>query len=243
MLTFGEKKKTGGPLIVAHRGASRVARENTIEAFEAAIKLGAHAIECDLRRTADGVIVVHHNATIALTRRRIARLTWQEVAKLARKRRYGIPTLEDVLRLCHARIPLDLELKEAGYEAEVVQQTLRYFDKRQVLFTSFIDASLAAIKEYDPEAKVGLLLGFRRGKTPSQRRRVFARARLLACGADLVLPHWQLVRFGFMKRMSELGLPVVTWTVDSPGRAERLLNQGVAGIISNVPDRLLKLIE
>jgi glycerophosphoryl diester phosphodiesterase len=240
---FGEKKHSGRPLIVAHRGASRIARENTLEAFEAAIESGADAIECDLRRTADGIIVVHHNATIPLTRRRISRLTWPEACRLAHKRGYDLPTFEEAARLCHKRIALDLELKETGYETEVVRQTFRFLDKKQVLFTSFNDASLTAIKEYDPEAKVGLLLGFRRGRTPAQRRRLFAKARLRACGADVVLPHWQLVRFGFMRRMSALGLPVVTWTVDSPRRAERLLNQGVTGIITNVPDRMLKLVE
>jgi glycerophosphoryl diester phosphodiesterase len=242
MLRIADIGALNRPVVFAHRGASRVARENTLEAFEMAISMGADAIECDLRRTADGVIVVHHNATIPLTQRRISRLSFAGMQDLASRRGIEIPTLKETLELCSGRTFLDLELKESGYEGDVVQLALRYFDPSQVLFTSFQDASLAAIKNFALRTNVGLILGFRRGMTPAHWRRIFARSRLKACGADIVLPHWQLVRFGFMRRMQHLGLPVIAWTVDSPKRAQRLIDQGVAGIVSNTPDALSSIL-
>jgi glycerophosphoryl diester phosphodiesterase len=243
MFAIGDLKIAAQPVIVAHRGAPKIARENTLDAFEAAIALNADAIECDVRRTADGVIVVHHNATIPLTRRRLSRLSYGEVRALARKRGYEVPTLDNTLHVCRGRIALDLELKEPGYEVEVVKRAYQHFARKHILFTSFNDGSLIAIKKYDRYARVGLLLGFRRGRTSAQRRRLFARARLEACGANVVLPHWQIVRFGFMRRMIDLNLPVMTWTVDSPRRAQRLIDQGVTGLITNVPDRLIASVE
>src|SRR3984957_19558172 len=107
---------TGGsslPLVIAHRGASREAPQNTPAAFEAAIAMGADAVELDVRRTSDGVLVVHHNAS-----RRGVPVALMTHAALIRRSRNEPPTLETVLDLCAGRVAVDVEIKEPGFEAE-----------------------------------------------------------------------------------------------------------------------------
>src|SRR3982751_167704 len=94
----------GVTLIVAHRGASAIAPENSLEAFEAAIAVGADMVEFDVRSTADGVLVVVHDP-LPLVR-------YADLDPMP-------PRLEEVVATCAGRIALDVELKEAGMEREV----------------------------------------------------------------------------------------------------------------------------
>ena len=107
-------------LIYAHRGASASHPENTLAAFEAAIMVGADGIELDVRATSDGVPVVSHD--IGLHRawaidRAISRLSLTEL----RETTPAIPTFAEVLALVAGRIHLDIEIKEAGVEAAVLE--------------------------------------------------------------------------------------------------------------------------
>src|ERR1700692_2707498 len=135
-ITYGHSiGVTGGtslPLVIAHRGASREAPENTPEAFEAAIALGADAVELDVRRTSDGVLVVHHNAS-----RRGVPLAVLYSPRLVRLSRHEPPAYAAVLDLCAGRIAVDIEVKEAGYEAEVIAEASRRFARDRLLYTSF----------------------------------------------------------------------------------------------------------
>ena len=106
-----------GKIIMAHRGASAYERENTLRAFERAIELGADVVEFDVRKTADHVLIVHHDEKI---RGRIIReLPYADVGRLAGRGGFHVPMLEEVLILARGRIGLNAELKEQGYEADV----------------------------------------------------------------------------------------------------------------------------
>src|ERR1700690_122982 len=122
--SIGVTDGTSLPLVIAHRGASRDAPGNTPAAFEAAIALGADAVELDVRRTADGVLVVHHNAS-----RRGVPVALLTHAALVRRSRHEPPTLDTVLDLCEGRIALYVEIKEPGYEAEVIEKAARRFPR------------------------------------------------------------------------------------------------------------------
>ena len=108
--------------MIAHRGASREAPQNTPAAFEAAIAMGADAVELDVRRTSDGVLVVHHNAS-----RRGVPLAMLTYSGLVRLSRHEPPRLDTVLDLCAGRIAVDIEVKEVGFEAEVMEEASRRF--------------------------------------------------------------------------------------------------------------------
>ncbi len=239
MISFENMAHRRTPLVIAHRGASAAARENTLEAFERAIEMGADAIEFDVRRTADGVIVVHHDAGIAGTDTVIAQATLEEVRQAAQSQGCQMPTLDETLHVCAGRIALDIELKEGGYEKDVCRAVREHYDLSSVIFKSFDDVTVSRLKAVEPPATVGLLIG---DAPRTVFRDLFPGARLRRCRADFVSPHWRLVRFGFIHRMHRLGMPVLVWTVDDLSLAESLAKKGVAGIITNMPDTIRSLI-
>src|ERR1044072_5481094 len=108
----------GQKLIVAHQGDHSAARANTIEAFRAAIASGADMIELDVRRTADGVLVIHHDGTIG--EQAIDVLDLDAVQALAGACGYRRPRLADVVAIAQGRIMLDVEIKETGIEDAVL---------------------------------------------------------------------------------------------------------------------------
>ena len=136
---------TSLPLVIAHRGASREAPENTPAAFEAAIAVGADAVELDVRRTADGELVVHHNAS----RRGIpvSMLTYPALVRLSR---HEPPLFDTVLDLCAGRIALDVEVKEAGYEAEIMESGVETFSRRPASVHVLRGVGHYTIKRLDP---------------------------------------------------------------------------------------------
>src|ERR1700722_1211373 len=162
--SIGVTDGTSLPLVIAHRGASRDAPGNSPAAFEAAIDQGADAVELDVRRTSDGVLVVHHNAS-----RRGVPVAMQTYAALIRRSRNEPARLEVILDLCRDRTGLDVEIKETGYEAEVIEVASSRFPREQLLYTSFEETVIATIKRLDPDARCGLLLGPGRLRSRAQR--------------------------------------------------------------------------
>jgi glycerophosphoryl diester phosphodiesterase len=126
-------------LVVAHRGASLLAPENTLAAYEKAIEVGADMIEFDVRQTVDGVLVAVHDP---LPPARYEDLQPQP------------PRLEEVVSLCAGRIALDVELKDHGYEEEA----LRTVAPAEHIVTSFLPGVVAEAKRLRPDVRVGLLL-------------------------------------------------------------------------------------
>lgn len=243
MISFASLASRTSPLIIAHRGASEQARENTTAAFESAIALGADAIECDIRRTACGTIVVHHDPVVPGSSVPIALQSFVDVNRIARKSGYEIPTLAQVVAQCAERVALDVELKETGYEEAVVEVVSIRYSYDQVIFKSFKDQTVARIHRMENRVHVGLLIGAPRTVAFRSRATDIAiERRLSQCGATFVAPHWARLRFGFMRKMRSLGMPVVVWTVDRPAMARLLIRKRVAAIVTNVPDRMMAVV-
>ena len=107
------------PLRIAHRGMPRRERENTLPSFAAALSAGADGIELDVHATADGVVVVHHDAQVEGDVS-IARTSWRELRRAADEARVEIPTLASVCALVGERAELFVEIKGAEIERQVV---------------------------------------------------------------------------------------------------------------------------
>ncbi|HUX38117.1 MAG TPA: glycerophosphodiester phosphodiesterase [Rectinemataceae bacterium] len=228
--------------IVAHRGASALVEfENTLPAFEKAIELGADAMEFDVRRCADGILVSFHDDSVA--GKRIAELSFEELQAIAGERGFAVPMVEEIFELARGRIFLDIELKESGYEKELVDMTRAFLEPEGFVVTSFIDKTISTIKRLDPHIETGLLLGVERPRAGILGRVVelFPGFRLRRSGADFVAPHYLLLRFGFLARMRRRGYPVYVWTVNDPGQMARLIAAGVHAIITDRPDIGLEL--
>jgi len=215
-------------LVIAHRGAwGPAARgapaENTLEAFEAAIALGADMIELDVRRTRDGHLVVYHDARV----RRLPVSSLHHAALTAKGTRSRAPLLADVLALTKGRIALDLEVKEPGYVDETVALLRRHAFERCVL-TSFLDDVVLEAKTRAPELRTGLLIaaGLRRALT----------TRVPASKADTLGLHRRLADATGLARAAAAGVPCVIWTVNGPRALDRYLGHpAVEGVITDRP--------
>lgn len=231
------------PMIVAHRGASSLAAENTLAAYGKAVEIGADMIEFDVRITRDGIMIAYHDPAIA--GRPIGELTFREVNELVRDRGFAVPAVAEVLQLTQGRIRLDVELKESGYEKELMDLILQYFPYEEFVITSFQDRALLAVKQDYPRTRTGLLLGDGEPRRPwlLSLPELFPLERLARIEADLIVAHYELLRLGFADRMLRAGKSVYVWTVDEPSLLAKLLHDGrIAAVITNHPDQALTLL-
>jgi glycerophosphoryl diester phosphodiesterase len=215
-------------LVIAHRGARGATApnqpaDNTLEAFEAAIDLGADMIELDVRRTRDGHLVVFHDARVKTVPTSLLR--YEALRVKGTKSRP--PLLEDVLKLTKDRIALNLEVKEGGYVEETIA-LLRTFGLERCLLSSFLDEVVVEAKALAPELRTGLLLatGFRKALT----------TRLPASKADCLCLHHRLADSAGLASVEAAGTTCVVWTVNAPRAIDRYLNhRAVEGIITDRP--------
>jgi len=229
-------------LVIAHRGVPGYVWENTLDSFEKAIELGADAIEFDIRRTRDGYYVAHHDE--AIDGQLLGELTYSKLDALALARGFHVPTLEEILTLAQGRIQLDVELKEPGYEREIVDCLLQFYPTGQFMITSFHDCVLKTIKQHYPDIKVGLLLGIAKPKNAIATRlsELFPDKRAANIEADFLVPHYQLLQLGFLTRARNANKPVLVWTVNEPGMLEKYLqHEQIAGVITDWCDRAVEL--
>jgi glycerophosphoryl diester phosphodiesterase len=218
------------PKIVAHRGASKAERENTLAAFTTAKRMGADMVELDVRRTNDGCMVVHHDPMIL------------GLGVISNLQRHDLPTyvpdLNDALDACNG-IDVNVEIKsdkgEPDYDPShrltlaVIELLLARADRNQMLISSFDADVLRLVRRDAPLLRTGFL--FTVTAAPS---RLIQR-----CAHDgyvAIHPYAKSVTRGLVDMAHGAGLAVNTWTVDDPKRMQTLAEWGVDAIITNVPD-------
>ena len=236
------------PLIFAHRGASRVAPENTLAAFRQAVEIGADGIELDVQLSADGVPVVIHDTTVDRTTDGsgwVQKLTLAQLRGLDAGSHAGaafagerIPTLEEVLTEVGDKLIVDIELKyptveTASLEAQVIEVIRRLGMQRRVWLSSFKPYALHTARRLAPEMPCGLIYG---PLSPG--------SWLLGpiTPHESIHPHASFVSARMMQRARRRGQRVITWTVDDPTQAQQLATCGVDAIITNTPAALLDAI-
>jgi len=243
------------PLILGHRGASAVAPENTLAAFEAALSAGADGVELDVHLTADGVPVVIHNRRVDDTtegRGYVNDLTLAEIQRLdagCRFRGVGtfadqhIPTLEEVLVGFADRMVINIELKQQlrkdkDLVGTVASLVARLGVSERVWFSSFVPYYLHRMRRMAPAIPCGLL--FTPLNVGTMWLAPFTPFEAVHPQVTAVLCPW------FTRLYHRLGWRVVTWTVDDPDRIRRLTSSPtdiVDAIITNDPGRVLSVLE
>lgn len=225
------------PLILAHRGASAHAPENTLRAFRLAVDQAADGIECDVRRTADGVLVMHHDVLVDGLGP-VADIAFENL----RRSRPDIPTLDETLEaLPEPGFVLNIEVKhdpdEPGYDPSIriacqVAEWVEDHDVAdRVIVSSFDRPTVDAVARMRPGTVTGVLLNHR--------------ANLRATIGDLdatehrwVLPHYSQLLVGARAKVAmahDAGLHIGTWTVDARALITRLALAGLDAVISNDP--------
>ncbi|MEO6987047.1 MAG: glycerophosphodiester phosphodiesterase [Aquihabitans sp.] len=217
--------------VIAHRGASAAAPENTLEAFELARKLGADWVELDARRTADGVIVVHHDAHLADGR------------VIVETDRSDLPSqvcdLSAALDACRG-MGVNIEIKNSPGEvdfdatemvaASVVDEVARRGSHGHVLVSCFHRPTIDRVRALDPLVATAFLHHLFDGSWEDL-------AADVAAGGHSALHPWDgVVDEAYMAAARHHDLTVNVWTVDDPERMSQLIALGVDGLCTNVPD-------
>lgn len=240
------------PLVWAHRGASEVAPENTIPAFEAAAAAGADGIECDVMRCASGELVVCHDERLdRLCGIPVAvrELPLRELRRLAVLRdrfpgvQAAIPTLAEAIEAAGPGMRWNLELKvDRHEEAEPLARAAAREIERlplagRVLVSSFHPLALLTLRSVAPTIPTAYLWeeggGLRGGW-----HRLWGRL----TSNHALHPERRLVDPEAVRRWHRAGLLVNTWTVDEPDEIRRVATAGVDGLITNRPSEALRIL-
>jgi glycerophosphoryl diester phosphodiesterase len=238
------------PLIFAHRGASRVAPENTLPAFEAAIRSGADGIELDVQYSSDGHLVVIHDLRLEALTNGTGRVTAQPLRALRALdagSHFGpqfagtrIPLLSEVLDLLRDKLLVNVELKvpdsaNAGLGADVVAAVRAHGMVDQVVVSSFNPFALRRAKRAGPEIECALLVAHDLpGWMQWGLTRRYSRA-------DGIHPEASMVDAAYIDWATKAHLPVRVWAVDNEAEIRRMIALGVDAVITDVPDLILAM--
>lgn len=233
-------------LVIAHRGASAYAPENTMPAFALAAEQGADMIELDVQRSADGVLVVFHDAT---TERWDGRRTPVGALSLDELRRISIgdariATLAEVCAFARERgLWMNVELKALGIGAQVARLLREERAEDLTLISSFAAAALAEVAAASPQLPRAYLMGTYTYRPDVRLREGWPFWALRRAGASAWHPAYQLPLLDWLiPRVRRAGYRVNVWTVDDPTVMRRLVALDVDGIITDTPDVLRALL-
>ncbi|MEY3641363.1 MAG: hypothetical protein RLZZ199_1168 [Actinomycetota bacterium] len=227
-----------GCAVMAHRGASRAERENTLAAFSRAAEMGADAVELDVRRSADGHLVVHHDPHLA-DGRVIVRTTRMELPA-------EVPSLDAALDACRG-MWVNVEIKNDPNEADfdhtddiavtVADALVRRGESARFLVSSFRRETIDRFRSVAPDIATALLTP---GIADDDMAETFDSLR--DTGHAAVHPWFGLVTKRFIDEAHVRGLMVNVWTCDDPTKMSELHAFGVDGICTNVPDVALTVL-
>jgi len=228
------------PWILAHRGASGEAPENTIESLLLAVEQGADVVELDLWLTRDGQLVAFHDVELRAGLQRKAPVESLTLYRFQRalKKGSGIeaPTLQQILQVLPESQPLNFDIKRRSAEPQAIADALAAALGRrsQVLLSSFDWPLLAELKGRLPRYPIA----------PIGDRKPGA---LLAAAIELesfsVHCHRKLARRDFLLAAAEAGKPPVVYTVNRPFLARNAFSRGAAGVFTDYPGKLRQSLE
>jgi glycerophosphoryl diester phosphodiesterase len=223
-------------MIIAHRGASADAPENTLAALELAIKEGADWVEIDVQETREGEVVVIHDSDLKkiggsglkVFEASLAELqsvdigSWKDPSFSDQR----VPTLQQVLALCKNRIKIVIELKYYGQEKRLEERVADLVEtagmQDQIVVMSLSYAGIQKMKSIRPQWMVGLLASVAIGN-------------ITRLEADFFAINANFANRAFIKQMHRRNLKVMVWTVNDPISMSAMISKGVDGIITDKP--------
>jgi glycerophosphoryl diester phosphodiesterase len=223
--------------VIAHRGASADAPENTLAAFRLAAEQAADFVELDVQESADGEVLVVHDSDLMKVGRSPLRI-WEAAAADLRAVDIGshraprfsserVPTLAEALAACKGRVRVVVELKSYGHAQRLEERVVEIVEaagmERETIFMSLEHDMSRRMKELRPSWRVGVLAAKAIGD-------------LTALGADFLAVETGLATRDFVRRAHGAGQAVFVWTVNDPATMFQLMSRGVDGLITDRPD-------
>lgn len=222
---------TGNPLIIAHRGASSYAFENTLDSFRKACTFGADMIELDIRVTKDSELIVFHDSAIDRMTDGSGLVQYFTLADLKKIKIHGeaIPTLEEVIKITLGKTNYNFEVKNIPLECidKLIILLDKYDLRYKVIISSFNRKIILRIKEIDRQIKIALLCWQLRKNNLK-----FIQKNELS----YVHPYYGFLTRKKVKQIHNLGIKINTWTVNWSLDLKWVIELGVDGVITNRPD-------
>ena len=234
--------------ITAHRGFSAVAPENTMYAFESAVKTGADYIELDVQLTADEQLVVFHDKKIDRTtdgKGELSKYTYNELQEFSAGSWYGkngefddakIVLLSDVLETVGDDTMFNIEIKNHGNVTKTTEKTVELIEEYNIekscYITSFSYSALKTVKKLNPKIKTGLIANVASSTSFSQLKYI-----------DAVSLNYIFINQSIVNMAHQNGKRVFVWTVDRPSDIHHMIAMGVDNIITNRPDKALEMVD
>ncbi len=226
------------PEVVAHRGFhDSTTVENTVDAYRRAAEIGVDLVEVDIRRTADGILVLHHDASIA--GRRIASTKYADLPRLPNGQQLStLQGLVDAAAGARGGTRLLVETKEFGYEADIVRTLNSRLGAGSYDLMSFNQDSVRAMRALAPDAKVGVLFGlmpdWKHGTWPIRGAAMVQQTRELH--ADFVAIDRRIADDSRLDALAAAGIDTAVWTVESRADLRRFLHDSrVYRVITDAP--------
>ncbi len=243
------------PLVLAHRGANKVAPQNTLPAFKKAMEFLSDGLETDVHLSKDGHIVICHNYTIDETSNGVGRVDEMTLAEL---KRYdfgsyfsndfigiALPTLPELLDLTKSMSLINIEIKPPKKDCDLVKRVVETIHEYGIINNSIVSCfdpeCIRQVKEFDKNVKTGLLY-----EDDDLGNEIISFGVAKYCqqlNADAAHPHRKLITQQDVIELHELGMAVNPWTVNKEEEIVRLTNWGCDALISDVPDYCRKVLE
>ncbi len=233
--------------IIAHRGFSGEAPENTMIAFKKAIKSQADFIELDVHRTKDDSLVVIHDESVSRTSSGIAegdvsQMTFTNLRKINvgcsdifgdKYKKAKIPTLREVLELAKGKIKVCIEIKVYGVEEKVLKTVNELGMNEDVIIFSFYYPVLAKRRQLDERISILYLVNPADSLTIDYAKVINTTAIGVGYGTNISTE--------FLDLAHNYGIEVWKWTVNEEDEMNRLIDIGIDGLITNYPDKAIRL--
>lgn len=233
--------------VTAHRGSSGNTPENTLAAFQQAILDHAGYAELDVQESADGVVMVMHDDNANRTTG-ISKNMWEVTSTELKQASAGswyhkdfqkerVPTLDEVITLAKGHMKLNIELKNNGHTVDLAKKTVDIIQShnfvKECTVTSFDKELLRKVKALNNSIKTGLIVG---QKTEDLEQL------MKSPDYEVISAAYPLVNESFMRLAESHRKEVYVWTVNDTRMMRRMLALGVSSIITNNPDKLVKLM-
>jgi len=231
-------------LVIAHRGASAEAPENTLAAFRLAADEGTDFVELDVQESADGVVLVNHDKDLMKTGRSPLKV-WESTAEQLRAVDIGshkgpqfarerVPTLAEALDACKGRARVDIELKSYGHDERLEERVVELVEAAgmaDAIVTMSLDHGMVRkMKSLRPHWKSGILTAKAVGN-------------LTRLPADFLAVEAGMATRRFVRSAHLQGKDVYIWSVNDPSKMFQLIGRGVDGIITDKPGLAREVIE
>jgi len=255
ILFFLINKLSAQPLVIAHRGASAIAPENTLAAINKAIEIGADVVEVDVHLTKDEQLIVIHDKNLKRTtgiNKSIKNCNYNDIKQLNVRNRFlkeypnqTIPTLKEVIQTINRRCKLLIEIKEGSpYYPDIEQKVLDLIKELNAedfcLMHSFVQAAVYTWESFNSSVPVSLLKKNRPLKIWSNKLIHTCPILDTVCYSNNY--YYRFITKRFVKQVHRKNQKIFVWTVNNTRIMKRMVRINVDGIITNNPDKLIRII-